>query len=290
MTKRALSTCLVAVAAVAGALVIAAPGASTPSRSGCAAKPPFSVLSSRPGAHRNLVPGRPETLLLCRYDGPLGSPSAPRPPAFPLVAQLLITNRSRISALAREFNRLPKMMGAFACPLDSGAAIIARFGYSTGPNDPVRLDLGGCLMASNGRTVRGAGLNGSTILEELEALVHARAASSRRARTARISGSIRLCGGPAPGRCFASTVGGCTPGEGCATSDRVVAIDAAGRQAAAQRLRRGNGRFSLHVAPGRYVVELLADGKHVHGRLMQARGATVRAGKTTRVVFSFDVP
>jgi hypothetical protein len=69
-----------------------------------------------------------------------------------------------------------------------------------------------------------------------------------------------------------------------------VAIDAAGRQMAAQRLRMGDGRFSLHVVPGRYVVELLADGKHVHDRLMQARGATARPGKTTRVVFSFDVP
>ena len=112
------------------------------------------------------------------------------------------------------------------------------------------------------------------------------------ARTATIAGHLWLCGGPAPGRCFSTTIGGCDPVDGCGRSDRVVAIDTAGKIVAEQRLRYPypNGRFRLHVRPGRYAVELLADGPRIHDRVMQIQGATARAGHTTAVVFTFDIP
>jgi hypothetical protein len=46
----------------------------------------------------------------------------------------------------------------------------------------------------------------------------------------------------------------------------------------------------LHVRPGDYAVELLADGTRVHDRLLQTTGATARSRDTTTINFHFDVP
>jgi len=51
-----------------------------------------------------------------------------------------------------------------------------------------------------------------------------------------------------------------------------------------------NARFTLHIAPGRYTIELLGDGKHVHGKVMQSKKITAQAHRTTVVHFVFDVP
>jgi hypothetical protein len=42
-------------------------------------------------------------------------------------------------------------------------------------------------------------------------------------RHATVTGYVRLCGGPAPGRCFIGTFGVCQPPVGCVTTDRVAA-------------------------------------------------------------------
>ena len=63
-----------------------------------------------------------------------------------------------------------------------------------------------------------------------------------------------------------------------------------GAQLAQQTLRPAQGRFRLSLSPGDYAVELLADGKRVRDRLLQTKGATVRARHTTAVIFRFDVP
>jgi hypothetical protein len=103
-----------------------------------------------------------------------------------------------------------------------------------------------------------------------------------------VAGYVQVCGGPAPGRCRIEKFGLCTRPRGCMTSDRVAAIDSTGRRVAVTKLRRG--RFRLVLKPGRYTIELFADGKHVRGRVLRRRHATARAHRTATIRFRFDVP
>jgi hypothetical protein len=249
--------------------------------------------SGRIGARVALVPTGARRVLLCRYDGPFGGSGIHLSHRFRLIAGRVIDDPRRVSSLAAELNRLPTISGAYACPNDTGAEIVAFFRYGSGPDDPVKVDVTGCMLATNGYIVRAAGLNGATLVDELEALIHAtesRSGRQRGARDAIIDGYVRLCGGPAPGRCFAGSIGGCAPSGGCARSDRVVVIDTGGEQIAQQKLSPAHSRFRLRVRPGNYAVELLADGKRVHDRLLQTQGATARTGHPTTVMFHFDVP
>jgi hypothetical protein len=107
-------------------------------------------------------------------------------------------------------------------------------------------------------------------------------------RAAIVTGYVRVCGGPAPGGCRIETFGDCEPGKGCVTTDRVAAITASGRRVAVQRLH--HARFHMRLAPGRYTVELLGDGRQVHGRVMQHKKVTARAHRTVVVQFLFAVP
>jgi hypothetical protein len=118
--------------------------------------------------------------------------------------------------------------------------------------------------------------------------VGALAAARPAGRTAVVSGYVRLCGGPAPGRCWKGEIGFCEAPKGCVTSDRVAAVNASGRRDATQRLL--HGRFKLRLVPGRYTIELLGDGKRVRGEVMQHKKVWARARRTTTVRFLFDVP
>jgi hypothetical protein len=46
----------------------------------------------------------------------------------------------------------------------------------------------------------------------------------------------------------------------------------------------------MRLAPGRYTIELLGDGKHVHRRVLQQRKVTARAHHTAIVSFFFAFP
>jgi hypothetical protein len=106
-------------------------------------------------------------------------------------------------------------------------------------------------------------------------------------RSAIITGYVRLCGGPAPGRCFIATFGVCQAPVGCVTTDRVAVLNPDGRQVTAQRLH--HARFHLRVRPGRYTVELIGDGKRVHHQVMQRRHLSVLAGGKAVARFFFAV-
>ena len=116
----------------------------------------------------------------------------------------------------------------------------------------------------------------------------ASSAARRPSRNATVSGYVQLCGGPAPGRCWKGKAGFCQQPQGCVTTSRVAVIDVRGRRVATQRLHRA--RFRFHLVPGHYTVELLGDGKRVHGRVMQTKKITARAHRTTVVRFLFAVP
>jgi hypothetical protein len=107
-------------------------------------------------------------------------------------------------------------------------------------------------------------------------------------RNAVLGGYVELCGGPAPGFCGVELIGACQAPEGCATSNRVVVLDQHGRRVAARWLH--NARFRLLVHPGTYTVELLANGKQVHGRVVQRHTVTVEAHHEAVVRFLFNVP
>ena len=116
----------------------------------------------------------------------------------------------------------------------------------------------------------------------------ARLAAHSPSRVAVVTGYVRVCGGPAPGGCRIETFGDCQPGKGCVTTDRVAAINASGERVAVQRLH--HARFYMRLAPGRYTIELLGDGKLVHGRVMQHKKVVARAHRTVVVQFFFAVP
>ena len=67
-----------------------------------------------------------------------------------------------------------------------------------------------------------------------------------------------------------------------------MAVGQAGRSVASQKLHRA--RFRMHLAPGRYTIELVGDGKHVHGRVMQRKAVIAKSLQTTVVRFFFAVP
>ena len=67
-----------------------------------------------------------------------------------------------------------------------------------------------------------------------------------------------------------------------------MAVGEAGRLVASQRLH--HARFRMHLAPGRYTIELVGDGKNTHGRVMQRKTVIARSHRTTVVRFFFAVP
>ena len=259
--------------------------------SGCPSHQPTHLSSSRRGAAVTLVPAGATQVVLCRYDGPFGAPKSPTAPRFSLVATLTLTG-VRARALSAELNHLPKLPGG--CDDRGGPAVVGFFGYPSGSDDRVRIGLDGCGAATNGHLVRSENLNGDPFLDRLEALIHARPANPRNlgAADAVIAGYLWLCGGPAPGRCFRSTIGSCGPPLGCSRTDRVVAIGTSGLIVAQQRLRfpSPDGRFRLLVPAGRYAVELLADGPRIHDSLVQTIGVTARRAHPAKAIFRFYVP
>ena len=103
-----------------------------------------------------------------------------------------------------------------------------------------------------------------------------------------VAGYVQVCGGPAPGGCRIEKLGICQPPRGCMTTDRVAAINSRGRRVAVAKLIRG--RFRLTLSPGRYTIELLADGKHVRGHILQRKRVTARAHRTATIRFRLIVP
>jgi hypothetical protein len=72
------------------------------------------------------------------------------------------------------------------------------------------------------------------------------------------------------------------------TSDRIAVIDKAGRRVVVRKLR--HARFRLSLSPGRYTIELLGDGKQIHGHVMRRKKVMAQADRTTNVAFTFVTP
>jgi hypothetical protein len=88
-------------------------------------------------------------------------------------------------------------------------------------------------------------------------------------RDARVVGVIRLCGGPAPGRCFSQ-------------DGTVSVIDSKGHLVASQQTKKG--AFSFLLAPARYILQASTGG---------TRGRTsivARAHRTTTARILIAIP
>ncbi len=124
------------------------------------------------GSATALVPAGARQVLLCRYSGV--GPNRAR--ALRLIAHRIVRTRATVDRLAAEFNALRQLTGVYACPSDSGASIIAFFRYGSAPksDDPVTVDLGGCLAVTNGHVHRTAvWAPGPALLRQLKALTSA---------------------------------------------------------------------------------------------------------------------
>jgi hypothetical protein len=227
-----------------------------------------------------LVPSGASSVLVCSYSG-LVEPHAVSytGPPHRLIGDGLVIDHQTVGRLGSGLDAIPPTSPneAFSCPADFGNQLVAYFRYPAGVDDPVTIGLSGCQMITNGH-VRRLGRD-AAVINELAA----------EARPAIVRGRILVCGGPAPGRCFTETIGGCGPSAGsCSTSDRVAVITPGRRRLVAVRL--SHARFSVEVPGGSYRLRLLADGRRVYGKVLQTRRATASAGRTTSVTFRFDVP
>jgi hypothetical protein len=235
------------------------------------------ITSDRPGAGMQLVPSGATIVHVCDYSGFTEPPPLPQTgPAHRLIGEGGVLDVARARRIADELNAIPPRSGPIACPADFGNQLVAYFLYPSGVVDPVTIGLSGCQSITNGHVDR-LGM-GRPVVSEL----------ARLARPATIRGRVELCGGPAPGRCRVETGGVCTPSSGCSTTDRVAVVEAGGPRVVTVRLHRA--RFSVEVPAGGYKLELLADGRRVHGKVVQVRRAKARAGRTTSVVFLIAIP
>ena len=142
-------SCLASVAATLG-VSVSASGATPPGA--CPSTDRRAAVSARPGATRALVPPGARTILVCRYSG-LGTPGG----AFRLTVHQLVSDQATVVRLSRQLDALTPTTGVYHCPSDSGADVVARFVYPTGPQDPVTVDLTGCNGVTNGHVHREAG-------------------------------------------------------------------------------------------------------------------------------------
>jgi hypothetical protein len=137
---------------VAATLGVSVSASGAPPLGACPRSDRQAAVSARPGATQALVPPGARTVLVCRYSG-LGAPGG----AFRLTVHDLVSDQATVARLSSELDALTPATGVYHCPSDSGADVVARFLYPTGPQDPVTVDLTGCNGVTNGHVHREAG-------------------------------------------------------------------------------------------------------------------------------------
>ena len=115
---------------------------------------------------------------MCRYSGLNAHPR------LTLVDSRLLESRSLVHQLVSEFDRLPSLSGAVACPNDDLSQILAVLAYPAGRQVTITVGLTGCTLVTNGtvhRTAAGIGSPpafGPQLLAQLEHLVAVRPRSN----------------------------------------------------------------------------------------------------------------
>jgi hypothetical protein len=184
-------------------------------------------------ARAQLAPTGPVALRLCRYLGsdtslPLG-----------LARSRLLTQPKLIAHLVDEFDTLPPYpRRPFFCPLDDESQVLALLVYSGGERVTVALDRTGCRRVTNGDLVRiASGYHDTPFAQRLNTELWKLTSPDN--GNAHVTGFVRLCGGPSPGRCFTQNA-------------TVTVVNIAGDVVAAELTSRA--RFSFMLRPGTYTL------------------------------------
>lgn len=152
---------LAACAVIAGCGASSSPATDRPSARAalparCATKSPSRVPTPRWSAARaKLAPPNASAIRLCRYSGLNAHPH------LTLVGSRLIESRRLVQQLVSEFDRLPSLTGAVACPADDGSQILAALAYPAGHQVTITTGLTGCDLVTNGSVHRSAAGIGS---------------------------------------------------------------------------------------------------------------------------------
>ena len=233
---------------------------------------PIWPVSVRTGAKKVLVPRGATSLTVCRYNGMNAVGDAPQ---FALRGVGVTADHATIARLVDELDALKPARGAYNCPMDDDSQDVASFGYASGPSVVVTVGTNGCNNVTNGH-VRRLGL-GKPVVAQLSAL----AQPINTFKWATVAGRVRLCGGPAPGRCWFQK-------EAYPYASRAVAVNSSGLWVAMAQLSHNRFRFTI-AAPGSYRFELMGSGQHLNTVIARTK-ASVQAGAITNVVFTIPVP
>jgi hypothetical protein len=151
----------------------------------CPTRLPSRVPVQRWSAARaELAPPSASAIRLCRYAGLNAHPR------LTLVGSRLLDSRSLVHQLVSEFDRLPSLTGAVACPADDGSQIVALLSYPNGHQVTISAGLTGCALVTNGSVHRSAAGIGSPrpfgpqLLAQLERLIGTRSQSNAGAASA----------------------------------------------------------------------------------------------------------
>jgi len=249
---------------VALVAVLAWPASNTSARASGSAQPPPCPPRVLRGVPKNdwapasgeLAPKGVVALRLCGYPG--------IDDAVPLQLErsLLVTDASLVTHLVDEFDALPPYPDVqFHCPMDDGSQVLALLAYPGGRQVTVAVAEAGCSRVTNGDVAGVAsGYDNTPVGPRLVAELRALTAPLR--GDAHVSGVIRLCGGPAPGRCFSQNA-------------TVTVLDAEGQVVATARTRQA--RFAFALPPGAYTLVATTGGTGGRRRVVLSAGRTVQA-------------
>jgi hypothetical protein len=239
---------------------------------------PFKGVKIRRSADTSLVPKGAITLTICAYNGMNATRTTPQFGLSGIGDTATPTMLARITA-ELDAIRVVKPGAAYNCPADDASEAILYFGYRSRPGDVVTVGMRGCNavtnMAQQTISVPDAAAIphhlalGAPVIQQIAAL-----AKPVKLRWATVVGHLRLCGGPAPSRCYIENYG----------SDGRVVVHAAGDPWIAMA-SIDRGRFHFRVAAsGTYTF-----GFYTGNTLVKKLRARATAGQTMQVVFLIPI-
>ncbi len=169
-------------------------------------------------------------------------------PQFGLRGIGVTADRATIEQFTRELDALKPTHGIYNCPFDDDSEDLAWFNYDSGPSVLVTVDPGGCNEITNDHVKR-LGLD-KPVVAQIGALA---AKPVKGLKWATVVGHIRLCGGPAPSRCWTS---GSLVGQ-------VVADNSSNVWVAMSQQHKGRFHFTI-ATPGRYTFKAMGTGKQTN--------------------------
>jgi hypothetical protein len=220
----------------------------------------------RTDERKMLVPPGVVRLTVCRYNGMNAFGGAPQ---WALRGAGATAHRPLIRRIIAGLDALKQTQGSYNCPFSDSSDDVVTFEYASPPGVVVTMDTGDCNTVTNGH-VRRLGL-GKPVVSEIQSV----AKPVTRQTWAAVRGHLRLCGGPAPGRCHI---------ESYDRSDRILVSGPNGLWIAMATIQRG--RFAFEVAAsGTYTF-----GVYAGNTLIRQLRRRVTVGRTTRVVFLIPIP